>query len=120
MSSAVATLVVLDGPLARAPSRDAGLGSPVQQGLAEPVGIIASVRDQPVGPRQSVEQGKRAGVVADLAGRQEEADRPPVGVGDRVELGVETALRAPDEAAFLRPEPPFFDRRLEAVRCALR
>ena len=117
MAPSVAAAVVLDGPLARAPSRDAGPGSPVQQGLAEPVGIIASVRDQPVGPWQSVEQGKRAGVVADLARGQEEPDGPSIPVGDGVELGVEPALRAADETP---TRPPFFDRRLEAVRCAFR
>lgn len=120
VATPVAAPVMPDGPVAQLPPWDAGLGSPVQQGLAEPVGVISSVRDQPVGPWQSVEQGERTRVVADLARRQEEPDGPSFRIGDGVELGVEPTFRAPDEAAFLRPGPPFFDRRLDAVRCALR
>ncbi len=120
MPALVAAAVVLDGLAARLAARDAGLDALVGQGFAEPVGIVASVGEQPVGSWQSVEQGERAGVVAYLARAQEEAEGPPVRVGDRVELRVEPALRASDEAPRLRPGPPFLDRRLEAVRCALR
>jgi hypothetical protein len=37
-----------------------------------------------------------------------------------VQLGVKSALRAPDQAPALIVGPPFFARRLEAVRCAFR
>ncbi len=43
-----------------------------------------------------------------------------MGVGDGVELCVQPAFRAAHEPRLLRPRPPFFDRRLDAVRCALR
>jgi hypothetical protein len=51
---------------------------------------------------QIVEQGRRAGVVADLARRDEEAQRAAVGIGDGVKLGVHAALGPPDQAS----EPP--------------
>jgi hypothetical protein len=109
-----------DGAVARLPPWDAGPDALVDQGLAEPVRIVAAVGDQPVGLRQSVEQGERAGVVADLSRRQEEPDGASFRIGDGVALGVEPTFRAPDEPARLRPGPPFFARRLEAVRCAFR
>jgi hypothetical protein len=37
-----------------------------------------------------------------------------------MQLGVQPAFRAPDEAPALVIGPPFFARRLEAVRCAFR
>ena len=120
MASSIATLVVFDGLVAGAPAGDAGLDALVGQSLAEPVGVIASVREQPVRFGQGTQERQRAGVVADLSRAQEEAERPPVPVGDRMELGVEPAFRAADEPPALRRWPPFFDRRLEAVRCALR
>ncbi|OAJ66120.1 hypothetical protein A0123_03247 [Gluconobacter cerinus] len=46
----------------------------------------------------------------------EEAQQSSVLIGDRMQLGIHTAFGATDQAAW----PPFFSRRLEAVRCALR
>jgi hypothetical protein len=37
-----------------------------------------------------------------------------------MQLGVEPALRAPDQTPALIVGPPFLARRLEAVRCAFR
>jgi hypothetical protein len=63
-----------------------------------------------------IEQRCRAGVVADLASGDKEAQGAPVRIGDGVELGVHAAFGAPDQAA----EIPFLTRRLEAVRCAFK
>ena len=43
-----------------------------------------------------------------------------IGVGDGMQLGVHAALGSADQAAPLIAGSPFFDRRLVAVRCALR
>ncbi len=52
--------------------------------------------------------------------RPENVDQPAFGVGDSVELHVQLALCAPDEAPPLRPWPLSFACRLDAVRCAFR
>ena len=72
--------------------------------------------EQPLRLWHIVEQRCRTGVVADLARRHEEAQRAAVRIGDGMELGVHAAFGAADQAA----EVPFFTRRLDAVRCALR
>lgn len=56
------------------------------------------------------------GIIADLASRDKEADRATTGVRDSIQLGVSAALGLPNQT----PTPPFFNRRLEAARGALR
>ena len=79
-------------------------------------GKIPRGAQEPVGVRKTPQQRSCSGVIADLSGRYEELDRPPGCVGYGVQLGVHAALRASDQAS----TPPFFDHRLEAVRCAFR
>ena len=69
------------------------------QGVPDPVGIVAAVTEKPLCFWQIIEQRCRAGVVAHLSSGHEEARRASVRVGDRMELGVHAAFRAPDEAA---------------------
>jgi hypothetical protein len=114
------TLVMLDGFAARLPAWDAGLYPFVFQRFPEPVSVIAPVSQQPVCLRQAAQQGDRTGVVANLACRHEEADRAAIGIGDGMQLGVHAALGSTDQTAPLVAGSPFFDRRLVAVRCALR
>ena len=114
--SLVAALVVFGGFVAGAPAGDAGLDAPVLQGFTKPVSVVALVGQQPSSAGQTAQQGQSAGVVAHLAGCQEEPDRPSFGIGHGVQLGVQSAFGAPDKAT----APPFFARRLEAVRCAFR
>lgn len=73
MSAFAATLAVLDGPTAGLAAWEAG--------FAQPVGIMAPIGQGPVGLGQVAEQGKRTGVVAGLAGAQEEPDRSSLGNG---------------------------------------
>ena len=63
-----------------------------------------------------MEQGGSTDVIADLTGRNEEADRATIRIRDGMKLGVHAAFRASNQAA----RTPFFTRRLEAVRWALR
>jgi len=97
-------------------ARNTGLDALRLQSLSEPVGVIAAVTQQPFRFGQVVQQSRSSGVVADLPGGHEEAERAAVGVGDGVKLGVHAALCAADQA----PEIPFLTRRLEAVRCAFK
>ena len=112
----VAALVVFDGLVPYFPARDAGRDPLFLQGVAEPVGIITSVGQHPLRFGQTVEQSRRARVIADLPGGHEEADRTTVRIGHSMQLGIHAAFRAPDQAS----RAPFFTRRLDAVRCALR
>ena len=88
---------------------------PGMQGVI-PVGIIATVGQQPFGLGKFIKQGGSTGVIADLTGRNEEADRATIRIRDGMKLGVHAAFRASNQAA----RAPFFTRKLEAVRWALR
>ena len=112
----VAALVVFDGFLSLLPARDAGAYALVFQRISEPIGIIAAIPEQPLNPRQAAQQGRRADVIADLSGGDEETERAPVAVADCVQLGVHAALGAANQAT----APPFLTPRLDAVRWALR
>ena len=104
-------------------SFNASLNQSALAGSLEPValtGSIASVGQQPLRLWQAAQQSRRTRVIADLACCHVEPDRAAIGVGDGVQLGVHTAFGATDQAASLIVGPPFFDRRLVAVRCALR
>ena len=83
--------------------------------LAEPGAVIAAVGDEVSGWRQGVEHEAGPLVVAHLAFRQEQDERPAVAVADGVELGVQPAFGAPDTAGNI----PFLSR-LAAVRWAFR
>lgn len=82
---------------------DAGRDALGLQGVPEPVGVGASVAQQPLGPGQAVQQGGGAGVVAELACRHEQAGRASIRIAHSVELGVHAALGAFDQP----PEAPF-------------
>lgn len=91
-------------------------GNPLFKGIAEPVGIVTAVAQQPVCFGQTIQQGCRSSVIADLPRRHEEADGAAPGIRHSVKLRIHAAFRAPDQSA----RTPLFTRRLEAVRCALR
>ena len=112
----VPALVVPDRLVAGPATRDAGLDAFGLEGIPEPVGVIASVAEQPLRLGQVVEQRCGSGVVADLARGHEEAQGAAVRIADGKELRVHAAFGAPDQAL----EIPFFTRRLDPVRCAFR
>ncbi len=92
-------------------------------GSLEPValtGSITPVRDHPLGSRQTAQQGRSSGVVADLPCGHEELQGTSFCVGDGMLLGVQSALRSANQTPALIAWLPFFVRRLEAVRCAFR
>src|SRR5690606_1256618 len=112
----VSALVVFDGQRTGFATRNAGFDALLLEGVPEPVSVIATVGEHPLGFGQIVEQGRCTGVIADLAGRDEEAQRATVCISHGVQLRVHAALGPADQAA----EIPFFTPRLEAVRWALR
>ena len=91
-ASFVASLVILDGRLARFASRDTGLCAPTYKGFVEPIGIIPAISEKPVGFWQAVHQGRSASIIAHLAGGYEQADRTAAGVCYSMQLGVHVAL----------------------------
>lgn len=112
----VPSLVVFDGQGTAFAARNAGFDALLLQGISEPVSVIAAVGEHPLGLGQIVEQGRCTGVIADLTGRDEEAQRAAVRISHGVQLRIHAALGPSDQA----PEIPFFTPRLEAVRWALR
>jgi len=112
----VAAFVVSDGLEPRPPTWDAWLDALGLRGIPEPVGVVTAVAEQPSRLGQIVEQCGHTGVVADLSGGHEEAERTAVCVGQAMELRVHATFGATNQA----PEIPFLTRRLDAVRCAFR
>src|SRR3546814_6073318 len=78
----VAALVVFDGLVPGFPARDAGSNPLFLQGVAEPVGIIAPVGQQPLGLGKFVEQSGSTDIVTDLTGGHEEAQGTAVRIGE--------------------------------------
>lgn len=115
-ASFVLALVVLDWKRAGFPAWNAGFDAFLLQCIPEPVGVIPPVRQHPLCLGQLIQQSCGAGIITDLAGGDEESQGAAIGIGYRVKLGVHPTLRASDQAS----EIPFFTRRLEAVRCALK
>ncbi len=109
-------LVVFRRFLALFPTGDAGSYPFVFQRFPEPVGVGATAAKQPVDFRQAAQHCPRADLVTDLTGGNEQIKRTPLAVADGVQLGIHTALGAPNQAS----TPPFLTPKLEAVRCALR
>ncbi len=95
--------------------RYAGGDTALDEGLAEPVRVIALVAQQrfALGKRVNHERGPL--VVAHLSFAEQQDDRATLTVTDGMKLGVQASLGASDTAG----NSPFF-RRLAAVRCALR
>jgi hypothetical protein len=116
----VAAFVVLDGLSARLPVGDAGLYPLVFQRISEPVGDVAPVGQQLFRRGQAAEHGSCTSIVADRACGHVELDRATLRVGDGMQFCVHAALGPADQAASPIVEPPIFDRRLVAVRCAFR
>lgn len=86
------------------------------QSTPKPIGVMATIAEQPLCLWQVVQQRGRTSIVADLPGGYEGAGRSPVRIGDCVQLGIHGAFCTANQA----PEIAFFARRLGAVRCTVR
>ncbi len=93
--------------------RNDGLASAVGQPIAEPSGIVGTIRDQPFWGRYMGEQGRRPVQVMRLSRGQRERQRAADGVGQGVNFGRPSAARPADG---LLEVPPFAP---AAERCAL-
>lgn len=100
----VSALIVSHRHGTRFAARNVGLDTFLLQRIPEPFGIVTSVGQHPLRLGHIVQQGSGAGVIADLACGDEEAEWPTIGISQRMELGVHATLGAPDQA----PEIPFF------------
>lgn len=78
------------------------------------------VNQQPFGLRRAVQQGGRTGVVADLSPVMKKRNRAAIGIGAACNLVFMSPLVRPIRRPLWSFGPPFIDRRLVAVRCALR
>lgn len=96
MALPVERLVVVDLDLAVRAWRDAWRDAAFDQGLAEPVAVIALVAKQFLGAWQARKQQACAFVIAHLAFGEQQDDRTPLAIAHRMELGVQPAFGAPD------------------------
>lgn len=98
MALPVEVRIVLDDHLAALSRGDARADASLGQRLAKPVRIVAPVSQQRASLGDGRQHGAGARIVGGLARGQEQADRPTSGIGDRMQLGIQAALGAPDEA----------------------
>ncbi len=89
-------LVVGDLDLSVGLRGDAGVEAAFGQGGSQPVGAVAFVTEQDLGPRQGVEHQGRAFVVAHLSLDEQQDQGPGSAVAHGVKLGIQAALGAPD------------------------
>ena len=100
-------MVMGNDPLATLAGRNAVLDAPICQCQAEPVRVIAPVRDQRLGRGQRGQQRPGAQIVAPMSCAQKHPNRSAPRVAGDVELEVQPALGAADEATALRVGAPF-------------
>ena len=86
------------------------------QGVPEPVGAIPTIFQHPLCYRKTAQQHRDRAAITHLSRNHKRAQRSSVLIRDRMQLRVRAAFYLPGQAAWI----PFFNRRLEAVRCALR
>ena len=111
----VAPLVIFDGLVARLSLWDVARYPLISNSFTKPICIISPICQKSVGGGQAIRRDSGLSVIADLASSQEERDRPPnYFIHDR-QLGIDTTLGPPNQAS----APLFFNRRLDAVQCAL-
>jgi hypothetical protein len=77
------------------------------------IGVVAAVGDQPTDRPGTLDQVGCDGDVVGVAGRQKQNARPPLFIGQRVELARPAAARVADRLEEGPPFPP------AAERCAL-
>jgi hypothetical protein len=93
----VSVLVAFDGFFARLPSGDAGRNPFLLHRIAEPVGIIAPVAQQPLGFGQAIKRACCAGLIADPRCRHEDADWTTIGIRRTMKRRLHAAFGALDQ-----------------------
>jgi hypothetical protein len=77
---------------------------------AERIAIVALVAMKHAGGGKLRQQRRARRAVGDVAARQQEGDRPPLSVRERVDLGRSPAAGAADRLIALPPLPPAAER----------
>ena len=93
--------------------RDNGLAAMAFEPTAQARGIVGPVGEEPPWRGDVGQELRRGGDIGDIAGGQQEGDRPSQGIGQGVDLGRAPAARAADGVT---ESPPFAP---AAERCAL-
>ena len=86
MSLLIELFIIRDWFFPATPARNARSDPFVEQGFAEPVGIIATIRQQLSGLGQRVEQDSGAFIIAHLTGGQMERYRLAGGIANSVKF----------------------------------
>lgn len=93
--------IVRDDLLAAPARGDAGGDAPIGQSPAEPIGVIASVRYQRLGLRQQGQERLGTKEITPMASAEKHLYRSPFSIRRDMQLGVQPALSAADQAATL-------------------
>jgi hypothetical protein len=95
-------------PFAIGLGRDVGQRAVVFDLTPDSVGVVALVRMHDIAIWKTVEQRRASAAIRDLAAGQQESERAPLSIGQRVDLGRATASRAANGLIFsplFRPPP---------------
>lgn len=104
MTLLVALFVVGNRLLSRCQGGDHGGGAESEES-SEFVGVVSLVSDDVSGDK-ALDQGFGLRTVVDLAGRRDQAQRVAECIDSDVDLGGQTAARAPDRLILVPPFPP--------------
>ena len=85
----VAAFVIFDGDLALLSTRDTCAYPFVVQGFSEPIGVVASISEQPFHIWYAAEQSPSSDVVANLPGANEQVERATLAITDSMQLGIQ-------------------------------
>ena len=96
--------------------RNAGRNALVFKPFAIPISIIAAIGQHVFGHGKLIKKCPRSDVITGLSRAQKQPNWSPHGIGYGVKFRVHAAFGASDQAS----APPFFNPRLEAVRCVFR
>lgn len=106
-------MIVAVGVLAGRVRGNHNLAAPLGQPVSEPPGIVSPVSDQLARCGDTVQQGRSADQIVDLAWSDDEGDGPANGVGYGMNFGRPSAARSADGVGEVPPFAP------AAERCAL-
>ena len=96
--------------LARRIGRNDGLGTAFRQPIAQTVGVVGSIRDQPSGRRNRWQQIPCGGKIVAITGGDQERERTAAVFSQRVDFGGAPAARATDRLLEVPPFAPAAER----------
>ena len=91
--------MLFDGLLPQTSARDAGTYPVVFHSFSKPINVITAVTEKPFNLWQDFDQGACTNAIANLPGDDEQVQRTPCAITDRLQRRVHTGLGPTDQAS---------------------